>query len=160
LEAIEPALVRAFAEREQFELRIVADLPPNLPALDPDRVSFQSWSEVTEVAELQQFDIGLMPLEDNLWARGKCSFKMLQYMACQIPVVVSPVGMNAQVLSHGAVGFAAKSADDWTDSLIALADSAAVRQRMGEQGRRVVEHNYAVDVLAPRFARLLEEVRP
>ena len=87
------------AEVPQSRLRIVSNAPVALPALPADRVEFVQWSEANELPDIQAMDIGIMPLEDSPWARGKCSFKMLQYMACGLPVVVSPVGMNAEVLA-------------------------------------------------------------
>lgn len=96
-----------------------------------------------------------MPLADTLWSRGKCSFKMLQYMACGLPVVVAPVGMNAEVLNEATLGIAATSIDDWVDAIDALVASAQMRTQMGEAGRGVIEKKYAINVLAPQFAKHL-----
>jgi glycosyltransferase involved in cell wall biosynthesis len=102
--------------------------------------------------------VGLMPLANTPWAHGKCSFKMLTYMACAVPVVVSPVGMNADVLAEGEMGVAAVTTAEWVDALCDLLDSAEVRRAMGREGRRVAEESFSVRVLAPRLAALLKGV--
>jgi glycosyltransferase involved in cell wall biosynthesis len=103
-------------------------------------------------------DIGVMPLCDGEWARGKCSFKMLQYLAVGIPVVVSPVGMNADVLSGADVGFGAYSESDWVSSLHKLCDDEGLRRCKGGNGRQLVERNYSTEVAAARLAAILREV--
>jgi glycosyltransferase involved in cell wall biosynthesis len=155
LQAIEPALERAMAERPNLHLLVMADRAPHLPTLHAARVRFQTWSEAGEVAALQAMDIGVMPLPDDLWTRGKCSFKMLQYMACGVPVVVSPTGMNAQVLAGGEIGFGPADGAQWTEALLALIDSAELRRRMGSEGRRLAESTYSVHTIAPRLAQIL-----
>jgi len=100
-------------------------------------------------------NIGIMPLEDSEWARGKCSFKMLQYMACGLPVVVSPVGNNHEVLREALLGVAAAEPGEWIEALLALADSPGLRAKMGAAGRSVIERLYATKVIAPRLAKYL-----
>jgi glycosyltransferase involved in cell wall biosynthesis len=102
--------------------------------------------------------IGIMPLEDSVICRGKCSFKMLQYMACGIPVVVTPCGMNAEVLQKGCVGFGARTDAEWIDALDALITNPDLAARMGQAGRAVVERDYSLNVLAPRLAGILRGV--
>jgi glycosyltransferase involved in cell wall biosynthesis len=98
--------------------------------------------------------IGLMPLENTSWARGKCSFKLLTYMACGVPAVASPVGMNVEVLAGGG-GMAARGPDEWIDAIHSLLDEQALAQRMGQQGRDVVLRDYSLSALTPRLARIL-----
>jgi len=74
---------------------------------------YVSWSEETEIKEIQKFDVGIMPLLDNGWERGKCGFKLIQYMACGLPVVGSPVGVNAKIIKHGINGYQAKNTNEW-----------------------------------------------
>ena len=155
LAGIEPALVRVVAAHDRVRVRIVSDRPPPFAVLDPARWSFSPWSEEREVADIQSMDIGIMPLVDSEWARGKCSFKMLQYMSCGLPVVVSPVGMNAEVLREGAIGHAARNESEWTDALSGLLGSARSRAAMGAAGRALVERRYATRVLAAELARHL-----
>lgn len=111
-----------------------------------------------EAAFFRGLDVGLMPLPDDDWTRGKCSYKMLLYLSCGVPVVVSPVGMNAQVLAQADVGFGAETADAWAEALFALIDDAASRREAGRRGAALVAARYSVDALAPRLAGLLEDV--
>jgi glycosyltransferase involved in cell wall biosynthesis len=149
LTGIQSALATVLAKHKGAKLLVVSDQPPVLPDLTADQLEFRPWRSDREIADLQNMDIGLMPLEDTLWARGKCSFKMLQYMACGIPVVVSPVGMNTEVLAKANLGFAARDIAEWTEALDALLTNAALRQQLGEQGRFVCEQAYSAQVWAP-----------
>ncbi len=114
------------------------------------------WSEETEVASIQQFDIGIMPLDDSPWERGKCGYKLIQCMACGVPVVASPVGVNAEIVEHGRNGFLATGGDDWYVALSKLLTNHEDRCEMGGKGRRKVESWYSKSVQGPR---LVEAVR-
>jgi len=116
------------------------------------------WSEETEIVDLQSFDVGIMPLPDEPWERGKCGFKLIQYMACGKPVVASPVGVNEKIVEDGVNGFLATTKDGWVSALSALRDDHDLRERMGSAGRKKVEANYCVQVTAPRLAELLRSV--
>ena len=96
--------------------------------------------------------VGLMPLVDNVWCNGKCSYKMLCYMAAGLPVVVTPAGMNREVLALGEVGLAANTSVEWFHALSALLSDAELRQRMGASGRAVVEQHFSLHQLAARYA--------
>jgi len=122
--------------------------------LDPVPIDVRSWSETTEVAELQRFDVGIMPLPDGPWERGKCGYKVIQYMACGRPVVASPVGANRQIVEHGRDGLLATTSVEWAGALRALRDRS-LRARMGAAGRAKVEREYSIQVTAPRLASLL-----
>jgi len=122
--------------------------------LDSVPIDLRPWSEATEVAELQRFDVGIMPLPDGPWERGKCGYKVIQYMACGRPVVASPVGANLRIVAHGRDGLLATTPTDWVAALRTLQD-AALRTRMGAAGRAKVEREYCVQVTAPRLAALL-----
>ncbi len=155
LTAIEAALREILTRHSDAHLKIVSDQAPDFNMLNPTRWTFVPWSEIGEISDIQTMDIGIMPLADTPWSRGKCSFKMLQYMACGLPVVVAPVGMNAEVLNEATLGIAATSIDDWVDAIDALVASAQMRTQMGEAGRGVIEKKYAINVLAPQFAKHL-----
>ena len=159
LQAIEPALVMVLQRHPQAMLHIVCDKPPKLQAVAPSRVQYTPWSAASEVEAIQSFSIGLMPLEDSPWARGKCSFKMLQYMACGLPVVVSPVGMNADVLKLGEIGGGADTVAEWVEELVHLVEDDAARVRLGRNGRQIAEREFSVASLAPRFAGYLRSAR-
>jgi glycosyltransferase involved in cell wall biosynthesis len=158
LHTVERALRKVLLARKNTVLRIVSDREPTFSQLPRDRVEFVRWSEAREVENIQEMDVGIMPLEDNAWTRGKCSFKMLQYMACGLPVVVSPVGMNSEVLAKGNIGVGATSESQWVEGLTAFVDSETVSADCGLAGRRVVSQFFAVDVLAQDFCRVLRTV--
>jgi glycosyltransferase involved in cell wall biosynthesis len=120
-------------------------------------VLIRPWSEATEAAEIGGFDVGIMPLPDEPWERGKCAYKLIQYMACGRPVVASPVGANTRLVEHGVTGFRAETISDWVRALGALRDSE-LRSRMGVAGRAKVEQEYCVQVTAPRLAHLLHSL--
>ena len=120
--------------------------------------SFRDWAEDREIADIQSMDIGIMPLPDTPWARGKCGYKLIQYMGCGLPVVASPVGVNAKIVEHGVNGFLAETEEEWEAALTALINDPDLRQRMGQEGRKKVEAEYSLQVHGPRVARLLREV--
>lgn len=155
LYAIENALEKAMHLYPDTRLRVVGDRPPEFRLLAATQVDFVPWSEAIEIQALRSMDIGIMPLEDSPWARGKCSFKMLQYLAVGLPVVVSPVGMNAEVLALGELGIGATTERQWIDGLVTLLESSAMRERFGVEGRRVVESFFSIQAIAPRLARSL-----
>lgn len=113
------------------------------------------WSEATEVARIQEMDIGIMPLTDTPWARGKCGYKIIQYMACGIPVVASPVGVNADIVEHGVNGFLATTEGEWREALTTLLRDPDLRRTMGAAGRRKIERHYSLQIWGPRVAELL-----
>jgi len=116
------------------------------------------WSSDTEAESIAQCDIGVMPLRDSPWEQGKCGYKLLQYMACGLPVVASPVGVNTQIVREGGNGFLAASAAEWHSALGRLARDPCLRASLGAAGRAKVEREYSVQANAPRVARWLREV--
>ena len=115
------------------------------------------WSESTEVRDLEECDVGIMPLCDGMWEKGKCGLKTIQYMACALPVVVSPVGVNRSIVEEGVNGFLATSNEEWASALTALRDDRLLRDRFGGAGRKKVEERYSVQVTAKKFASLIIE---
>ena len=113
------------------------------------------WSPGIEAETLRSFDLGVMPLPDDPWSKGKCALKLLQYMACGVPAVASPVGMNADVLRNGQNGFAPAGMEDWIKTVRTLAADPALRARLGAAGRGTVEEGYALASAAPKMAALL-----
>jgi glycosyltransferase involved in cell wall biosynthesis len=113
------------------------------------------WTEDTEVESIARLDIGIMPLLDEAFERGKCGYKLIQYMACGLPVVASPVGVNRQIVEHGINGFLAETPKQWEQALRTLLADRALRERMGLAGRLKVEQKYSLQTTAPRLAELL-----
>jgi glycosyltransferase involved in cell wall biosynthesis len=119
-----------------------------------DGLELRPWAEDREFADIQSMDVGIMPLSDEPWARGKCGYKLIQYMACGLPVIASPVGVNKAIVEIGVNGFLAATDEEWCKALSALIGDADLRGRLGEKGRaRVVEH-YSLAVHAPRVVEL------
>jgi glycosyltransferase involved in cell wall biosynthesis len=112
------------------------------------------WREETEIDDLSAIDIGLMPLPDDEWARGKCGLKALQYMALAIPAVISPVGVNVEIADGGAA-LLASSEREWRDAITGLIESAERRVELGLRGRSRVEASYSVRATLPLYREVL-----
>ena len=153
LAMIAPAL-RAVAATAPVALHVVGAPVP--PEFDGVAATSFPWSEDTEVARIAQFDVGVMPLDDTPWERGKCAYKLLQVMAAGKPVIASPVGANRQVVHHGVNGFLAATTEEWTQALRQLADPT-LRKRMGAAARQTVEERYSTAVVTPRLADILHK---
>ena len=141
LDELIPVFMQLQEEFPELTLRVIADKPA---ALNLKLVEFVAWNKDTEIADLLQIDIGIMPLTDDAWAKGKCGFKALQYLALGIPAVVSPVGVNTIIVSHGTNGFVCTTTEDWLTALRKLIRDSALRKTMGTKGRITVEQHYSV----------------
>jgi len=159
LRAIAPALARFLVEADDARLVVMADAFVELPQLPPDRVDLVRWSPAGEAEVVRGFDVGLMPLGGGEWAKGKCAFKMLQYMACGVPSVVSPVGMNAEVLAMAEVGLAAATDDEWVEALLTLYRDRDRALSLGRGGRALAERSFSVPVIAPQLAAAMRRYR-
>jgi glycosyltransferase involved in cell wall biosynthesis len=148
---IEDALREVLAAVPAARLLIVSDCRPQFVTLDPKRVTSRRWDPAREVTDMHDMTVGLMPLADTPWAQGKCSFKMLQYMACGIPAVVSPVGMNRQVAAKGGA-ITASTTQEWSNAIVSLCRDPGMARSLGAQGRAVVERDYATETIAKQLA--------
>ena len=115
---------------------------------------FEKWDPEREIEQLQQFDIGLMPLKMDAWCKGKCGFKLLQYMSLEIPSVATPIGVNEQIVRQGVNGFLAKESSDWERYLSELLTNRGLRADMGKAARSTVLEGYSADVWFPRIVDL------
>ncbi|HNP82480.1 MAG TPA: glycosyltransferase family 4 protein [Nitrospira sp.] len=147
LDVLAPAL-RALQSRFRLTLRVVCSRPPHMPGVE---IEFRPWDFQREVADLQDATIGVMPLEDTEWARGKCGLKLLQYLAVGVPSVASPVGVNRDIIANGENGFLAATEQEWYERLETLCRQPQLRARMGQAGRRTVEEQYSLAVWGPRL---------
>ncbi len=154
LKGIAAALDEVGRKRPETRLKIIADAFIDLRQMPVDKIS---WSSETEVSELHTFDIGLMPLVDDPWTRGKCGFKLLQCMAVGLPVVASPVGANREIVTDGLDGYWAEDHSAWVEKLLDLIDNAGKREQMGQRARQKVEKNYSLQVAAERLMALLTD---
>jgi hypothetical protein len=149
-------LLERFVEGKQASVLIVGAGK----AAEADRrpgFDFRDWTEESEVGDVQSMDIGLMPLPDEKWARGKSGYKLVQYMACGLPVVASPVGVNSEIVRQQVTGYLAESSGDWHEALARLLRDPALRRAMGMEGRRRFEEHYSLEVHAPRLISLIRE---
>jgi glycosyltransferase involved in cell wall biosynthesis len=144
--------LQTLAKRVHFILRIIGGRSSKFPGINIESLE---WSEDTEAESLKGCAIGVMPLLDSSWERGKCGYKLIQYMASAIPVVASPVGVNVEIVEDGVSGFFADGVDEWVSKLELLLKDASLRSAMGQAGRKRVEEKYCVQQVAPRLASLL-----
>ena len=154
LKQIVPALETLYKKYPFLQLKIVANdffTPASIPVIK------KPWAFEEEVTDLQSFDIGVMPLTDDVWARGKCGLKLLQYMACGISAVCSPVGVNAQIIENGVDGFHAASLEEWIARLDQLIQSPSLRKEFGIKARKKAEEEYSVKVNGKKLMGLFQE---
>lgn len=158
LEAIQGALDAFFDAHRDARLLVICDQPPRFTGRTRHHLEFVRWTPESELGGLASVSIGIMPLPDDDLARGKCSFKMLQYMACGLPVVVSPVGSNAEILEQGEVGWAASDTESWVSALEACQRDPDLAARLGSAGRDLVEREYSVASSAKKLADVFQSV--
>ena len=148
LDVLAPAL-RALQSRFHLRLRVVCSRPPHIAGVN---VEFRPWAMEREVTDLQDAAIGVMPLDDTAWTRGKCGLKLLQYMAVGVPAIASPVGVNRDIITTGHDGFLASTVQEWYDCLESLCRQPQLRKEIGLAGRRTVVERYSLAVWGPRLA--------
>ncbi len=153
LHHIAPALAQFCEERRARFHAIGVERSFTVPGVPLEAVP---WSEQGELAALQALDVGVMPLPDSPWERGKCGFKLVQYMGCGLPVIASPVGVNREIVIEGETGMFASSPDEWLTALRTLTASRDLREHMGAAGRARAEAHYSLQVVAPRLMDLLK----
>jgi glycosyltransferase involved in cell wall biosynthesis len=153
LRHIQPALRRLSARFPGLKLKIISDKPLQL---DGVLVENETWRPETEQTGLMSFDIGIMPLWDSVWTRGKCGYKILQYMAAGIPPVASAVGANIDIITHGLNGFLARTDEEWVNSIASLIDDSALRERVALSGRELVEKNYSLESFTGGYIKLFQ----
>lgn len=153
LAALLPVLEQLQNQFSFVSVLVIADQPPNISL---EKLTFIKWNLETEIEDLLKIDIGIMPLPDDEWAKGKCGFKALQYMSLEIPAVISPVGVNTYIINHGVNGYLASTEQDWFNYLSALISDEALRNKMGKLGREKVIKNYSVSSNTSNFLSLFE----
>jgi glycosyltransferase involved in cell wall biosynthesis len=154
LEEFAPVL-QELLRRRHVEIRVQSNRPPDLSGVP---VVWQPWSPETEIQEIRRYHIGIKPMRDDPWARGKCPMKELQYMALGVPAVCSAAGSSVEAIRDGENGFLAASADQWLEHLTRLVDDGALRRKIGLAGRQTVEERYSLRVCARRFAEAVRSV--
>ena len=145
--------LQSLSFRVPFVLRVIG-AEVDLPGVNVECVK---WTEATEVASIAECTLGVMPLLNSAWESGKCGYKLIQYMACRLPVIASPIGVNTQIVEDGSNGFLATTAKEWVDALERLLTNTELCIRMGREGRRRVESKYCLQVTGSRMVELLKQ---
>ncbi len=146
-------ILQQLSQQYVLEFHIISNAAPetNLPF-----IKFIPWNRTNEIDALLVFDIGIMPMDDTIWEQGKCGFKALQYMAVGIPAVVSPVGVNADIVEDGVNGFWASNSEEWLQKLHLLIESVELRQQLGEAGHQTVKQKYSVRAQQKAYLELFK----
>ncbi len=139
----------------RIKIKVIGDANYRNDELD---VISMNWNKQDELKELSSFDIGLMPLPDDEWAKGKCGLKGLQYMALEIPTIMSPVGVNSQIIQHGVNGFLATTDEEYVKAISLLIEDELLRKRVGAEGRRTVEEKFSVKAWQKKYLEYYKEL--
>lgn len=151
LKEVLPAL-QAINKRYPIRLRLIGAEDIDLPGVTVERFTWQQQKEVEYISECH---VGIMPLPDTHWTRGKCGFKLIQYMACSLPVIASPVGVNAEIVESGRGGFLARNQTEWVEAMEQLINNSELQVKMGEFGYKKVEMNYSLQSTSKKFQQLI-----
>ncbi len=151
IELILPVL-RKLEQKYDFRFLVISNLNPEF---DLKSFEYQAWQKETEIEDLQKMDIGVMPLFDNEWEKGKCGFKGLQYMALEVSTIMSPVGVNSEIIQDGANGFLAASDKEWEEKLSQLIENEALRKQFGKEGRKTIEERYSVNANKNKYLEII-----
>ena len=149
-------VLRRVGERHPFVLRVSgAGVPMTIPGVS---IENRPWSLADEVELFNTCDVGVYPLADDEWSKGKCGFKAIEFMACGVPVIAAAVGVNRTIVRDGANGFLASTEDEWVEKLLRLLSDEDLRRRFAATGRRTIEEGYSLRVNAPTMAATLRAV--
>jgi len=155
---IEDTLVEFFKWKKDARLKICSDMFPFELRKLTEYIDYEPWSVDKEISQIQSFDVGIMPLEDSDWVKGKCSYKMLLYAACGIPTITSSYGMNKDVLSLGKIGLGCRDANEWRDALEYVYRSRDSLSSHFPDCRQVILKNFSLDVISGRIATAMRSV--
>lgn len=144
-------ILRKLEKEFQFRFRVISNQAPDF---DLNSLEFIQWNKDSEIEDLSRIQIGLMPLEEDIWSEGKCGFKGLQYMSLGMATILSPVGVNKTIVQDGENGFSATTAEEWENKLVQLIQSKELRKCFGENGRKTVELNYSVEANKHKYLNL------
>ena len=148
-------VLQELARQEKFHLHVIGTPTYEISGVD---VKALKWQSETEIEDLRKIDIGLMPLPDDQWSKGKCGLKALQYMALGIPTICSPVGVNTAIITDGENGFLADGKNEWIEKIKKLIHSVELRKKLGVAGRETVVKNYSANAQAPRVLEVFRSV--
>jgi len=152
-----PIVNLLLAEQNELELMLISEKRPPLEM--SEKVTFEFWDADRETAQIQAMDIGLMPLVDDDYARGKCGFKILQYMACGVVPVASNVGFNRQIIDHGLDGFLVDTPEQWLEYIQVLIADPALRDKMAQAARAKIVRSFSHNAVSGKFWQIISEMR-
>ncbi len=141
--------------KDKIYFKVIVNFSYELESLS---LKATQWNKNTEIADLCEFDIGIMPLPNDEWSKGKCGFKGLQYMALEIPTIMSPVGVNAEIINDGTNGFLASTSEEWIEKLSILIESPELRNKLGKAGRKTVLEHFSVDFQKQNYLNYINEL--
>lgn len=147
-------LLKNLENQYDFIFRVISNHNPNL---DLKAFEYVQWNKDSEIDDLTQFDIGVMPLEDDIWAKGKCGFKGLQYMSLAIPTIMSPVGVNSDIIVSGKNGFLCDSPSSWEKTITDLIINHNLRETIGKEGQKTVTQHYSVMAISEQYSSLFSQ---
>jgi len=148
-------LIAAFLKGGQCSFEVIADAPP---AFELPGMVFRKWEKAREKAMLLDFDVGIMPLTDDIWSRGKCGLKLIQYMASGLPSITHPVGAANEIVTDGVNGFLRRGPEEWLAAITELAANPALRRKTGKAARATVEERYSLKTWGPRVAEIMDSL--
>lgn len=148
-------ILQELEQKYDFTFLVISNDKPNI---DLSSFEFLEWKKETEISDLSQIDIGIMPLPDEEWEKGKCGFKGLQFMALETPTIMSPVGVNKEIIKDGENGFLAQTKEEWVEKLSLLINSESLRVKLGKAGRETVIEKYSVDANKQKYKEAFSSV--
>ena len=144
-------VIKELENKFEFKFMVISDLKPEF---ELKSLVYHKWKKDSEISDLLNFNVGIMPLKDDRWAKGKCGFKALQYMALGIPAIVSPVGVNTRIVNNGINGFICETPEEWKTALTSVLNDRNELIRLGENTRTKIESEYSVHSNAANFINL------
>jgi len=148
-------LIISITDREGVEFRVIADKPFGV---EKRGITFQRWNKEREKSMLLDFDMGIMPAEDDTWSRGKCGLKLIQYMAMGLPAVTNPVGVSKEIVADGVNGFLRTDPGGWDEAIRTLSSDVALRRRIGAAARQTAMERYSLQTWGKRFAEIVDSL--
>jgi len=155
---IASAIGHLLLKHRDWKIRFISDRKPNFPAIPSDQLEYVPWTAASEALQLQNIDIGLMPLDDSPWSLGKCSYKMLLYMACGVPVVATNLGMNKELFDAADIGYGVRTPSQWSEAIEALIIDSGSRYSKGANGRDLVKKGYSLESAIDRWITVFNSV--
>lgn len=149
-------ILQQFGQDKNIEIHVVGS-KEKLSLKNVKEIHYE-WNEDTEASTILNFDVGIMPLENTLWANGKCAYKLIQYMASGIPVVTSPVGMNKKIIKNGVNGFLAETQEEWIGAFEALYKNTELQKKMGGEGRKMIDEFYNLEYQSKNMIEIIKKV--